>query len=378
MSISAYIHIPFCAHKCDFCDFPAFAGLNHLEDEYCHIVEQEITQRLKSEPMTAELGSIFYGGGTPGLVGEEKIRRLTSTLLTHLKPAEHMEIELETTPQSITSEKACAWVDLGVTRLSIGVESLIDEELVAIGRVQTRADAFSGIKMATEAGFDNINCDLMYALPTQTLASWQRSLMDLLNLAGQNRSIKHISAYSLHLDGHSSLLSRFPKHSSAYPTEELYIEMYEELIKMMTAHGFEQYEVSNFCRPGYQSKHNLSYWNGSEYLAFGVGAHRYVNGIRTSNFRSLARYMQNPLGDETHEVIDRETRIKESIMLALRLRQGLDLSAFQSTYGIDLASTLAEKIDRLIAGGFLERQGKMLLITQKGVPVSNTLIAELF
>jgi oxygen-independent coproporphyrinogen III oxidase len=378
MTISAYIHIPFCSHKCDFCDFAAFAGLNHLEDEYCTILCDEISQRLKLLPVSQQLGSIFYGGGTPGLIAPANIERIQKHLLSLLTLAPSAEIELETTPHAINSSKAAAWLEMGITRLSIGVESLLDDELQSIGRDHTRAQAYAGIQTAIDAGFQNINCDLMYALPTQTLETWHASLQDLLDLAQANPAIKHISAYSLHLDGNSPLFSRFPKDSSAYPNEELYEKMYESLIKMTAAYGFEQYEVSNFCRPGHHSKHNLSYWNHTPYLAFGVGAHRYVDNTRSSNWRSLARYMKDPLGNETEELITGDTRIREAIMLGLRMRAGIDLERFQATYGLDLAHKFAREIEKLIGGGFLQLNGKMLSITDRGVPVSNSIIAEFF
>jgi oxygen-independent coproporphyrinogen-3 oxidase len=218
----------------------------------------------------------------------------------------------------------------------------------------------------------------MYALPTQTLESWRSSLLELLSLSEETGVIKHISAYSLDLAVNSPLYARFPKDSALYPQDELYCQMYDSLIEMTKSFGFEQYEVSNFAKPGYRSKHNLSYWLGGSYLAFGVGAHRYVNGIRSSNFRSLARYMKDPLGLASNELIDHQTRVKEGIMLGLRLTQGIDLEQFQAIHGLDLASHCADKIESLTLAGFLSLDGKMLSLTQKGIPVSNSVIAELF
>lgn len=218
----------------------------------------------------------------------------------------------------------------------------------------------------------------MYALPTQTAASWRESLKDLLELASHNPAIKHISAYSLHLATNSPLFSRFPKDSPDYPSEDSYTEMYSALLEMTAAYGFQQYEVSNFARSGFESKHNLSYWNHSPYHAFGVGAHRYVDGIRSSNWRSLARYMQDPLTNETEEEIKGETLIKEAIMLGLRTRKGIDLARFQSTYGVDLLAQNPRTIEKLISGGFLQLKNDMLSITDQSVPVSNSIITELW
>jgi oxygen-independent coproporphyrinogen-3 oxidase len=365
MPISAYIHIPFCSHKCDFCDFAAFAGLNHLENEYCATVMHEMETRLKRDPLKEELVSIFFGGGTPGLIDPKNIAALKNKLLSHATISPDAEIELETTPHSITLEKAKAWLELGVSRLSIGVESFNDNELKAIGRDHTRAQALTGIETAIAAGFKNINCDFMYSLPTQTLSSWRQTLDEILNLAEDNAEIKHISAYSLHLANNSPLFSRFPKESVSYPDDEIYESMYLELTEQTEKNGFLQYEVSNFSKPGFQSKHNMAYWNHNPYVAFGVGSHRYYKEIRSSNWRSLSRYMKDPLGDET-------------IMLGLRMRSGIQLDTFTSKYGFDLLQKHSSTVKKLVDGGLMHLTEGYLAITTKGVPVSNSIIAEFF
>jgi putative oxygen-independent coproporphyrinogen III oxidase len=377
MTVSAYIHIPFCSHKCDFCDFAAFAGLDHLAPEYCQIVQREIDERLNLEAVSEKLASIFYGGGTPGLIEPSLLGGIHSKLVTRLELVEEAEISLETTPHSITLDKANAWLNLGINRLSIGVETFSDLELKAIGRDHTREQAMAGIDAAVKAGFQNISCDLMYALPTQTIVSWKSSLDELFTIASDYDQIKHFSSYGLHLASNSPLFSRFPKSSESYPNDEIYNEMYELLVRQATAAGFEQYEVSNFSRPGCQSRHNLSYWNNSDYLAFGVSAHRYRGGIRSSNWRSLARYMQDPLGHEVYEVITPEMRQCESIMLGLRKIAGINLDAFEAEFGFRLEYKNEAKIERLVAGGFVRIADGCLSLTQQAVPISNSVIAEL-
>lgn len=377
MTLSAYVHIPFCSHKCDFCDFAAFAGLDHLAEEYCRVVESEIEQRLEQEPASDALGSIFYGGGTPGLIDPSLLKIVHDKLCSKVSTAKDIEVSLETTPHSITSAKALSWLNMGINRLSIGVESFSDDELKAIGRDHTHDQALAGITTAIDSGFNNISCDLMYALPTQTLDSWGKSLNELFELAERHEQIKHFSSYGLHLVSNSPLFSRFSKTSDAYPTDEIYSEMYDLLVKMATEAGFEQYEVSNFSKPGFQSRHNLSYWNNQDYLAFGVSAHRYRLGVRSSNWRSLARYMQDPLGHEIYEVITPEMRLCESIMLGLRKRSGIDLAQFEAEFGFRLQDRNNQKIAALVEGGFVQISGDRLALTQRGVPVSNSVIAEL-
>lgn len=332
---------------------------------------------MQKDPVSVQLASVFYGGGTPGLISPELLKIVHDKLMQLLHPTDHIEISLETTPHSISVEKAKSWLTMGINRLSIGIESFSDAELKAIGRDHTRAQAYTGVENAITAGFTNISIDLMYALPTQTLSAWEESLHDLFTLANQYTQVKHFSAYGLQLAQNSPLFSRFPKTSPEYPSDDLYGQMYDALVERAVEAGFEQYEVSNFSRPGFQSKHNLSYWNNDEYLAFGVSAHRYHNGIRSSNWRSLSKYMSDPLGSEIYEVITPQMRLSECIMLGLRKRSGIDLVAFESEFGFRLQEQKQNAVKKLTDGGFIGLRENRLFLTQKGVPVSNSVIAEL-
>lgn len=370
-ALSAYIHIPFCSYKCDFCDFTAFAGLDHLSNEYGQIVCREIADRLAIRSEQPQLSSVFYGGGTPGLVDPEIVRKIHQQLAIHSVIASNAEVTLETTPHSITLDKAKAWLEVGINRISIGIQSLNDIELKAVGRDHTRKQALRGIELAQKAGFTNISTDLMYGLPEQTLSSWQHTLKEVLALG-----FPHLSAYGLQLSAHSPLISRYPRSSSAYPDEEQFVEFYHCLTGLTEAYGLSQYEISNFSRSGYESVHNLSYWSNDDYFAFGVGAHRYVDGARSANWRSLKKYMTDWLGDELYEPIDAATRVKEAIFLALRTRQGIDLSRFETQYEVDLTRRFADQIEKLTGGGLIESDGKRLWLTQKGFLVSNLVMAE--
>ncbi len=373
---AAYIHLPFCTHKCDFCDFAAFSGMDHLENEYCQILLEEIKQRLKQTQSPIKLNSVFYGGGTPSLVAVENLARIHNGLCSLVDCDENLEVTLESTPHSITEEKCKSWRNLGINRISIGVESLIDSELVAIGRDHNSAQARKGIEVACEAGFPAISLDFMYSLPTQTLESWQDTLNEFVRLSQKWEQIKHVSAYGLELSGNSPLYSRFPKDSPNYPCDETYSSMRMNLIDTLKIAGFEQYEVSNFSRPGFACRHNLTYWKNAEYLAFGVGAHRYVDGVRSSNFRSLAKYMREPISDELAEVITPDTRLKEGIMLGLRMIHGINLADFERNYRVNLMDYHQKSISRMLEGGMLELKNGNLAIAQGALGVSNSIIAE--
>lgn len=297
-------------------------------------------------------------------------------LQTGLEPGE-LEIALETTPHAITAQKAQEWLEIGINRLSIGIESLSDAELSAIGRDHSVAEAVAGVAIAHQAGFESISIDFMYGLPTQTLASWQATLDAAIELTEHYPSIQHISAYGLEIAKNSPLLSRFPRDSASYPSDDLCVEMYEALVRTLESHNYQQYEVSNFAKPGQQSQHNLTYWRNAPYFAFGVGAHRYVDGVRSANLRSLKKYMRSPLTDEVSEVIDAQTCIKEGIMLGLRLVQGIDLKQFEQDYEVDLLATQGSEIEYLCEQKLLELSDGKLKITRQGIPISNSIIGRL-
>lgn len=372
MAKSAYIHIPFCSHKCDFCDFAAFAGVDELSEEYCAAVCREIEIRQEREPNKETLETVFFGGGTPGYLEPRLIALIISKLRDCCGISAKPEITLETTPQSISESKCASWLSSGINRISIGIESLSDGELKAMGRDHSKEESLNGIRRARAAGYENIAVDLMYGLPEQTTASWENTLEELLKLEPD-----HLSAYALTIAVNSPLLRRYPLNSDKYPDEEEFEEMYYLLLRMCAEAGLEQYEIANFAKAGFESRHNLCYWRNEEYLAFGVSAHRYHNGKRSSNFRALQRYMREFDGVETEETIDPASRIKEAVFLGLRLREGLKIDEFDRKYGIDLLSEKAPQIDKLSRAGFMEFIDGRLRLTQKGVLVSNSVLSEL-
>ncbi len=380
----AYIHIPFCSHKCDFCDFAAFAGVDHLTDDYEKVVLKEMDDRLtalgerRGELTGERLKSVFFGGGTPGLVEPRVLGSMLAKLNSYIKPAADCEITIETTPHAITRDKLGEWESLGINRISVGVESFLDEELKAMGRDHYRKEAFQGLELACQSKVAVVGLDLMYGLPTQTLESFAKSLGTAIDFAARFDNLLHVSAYGLHLADNSPLYSRFPKGADAYPADNSYVEMFELLVETLEGAGFEHYEVSNFARPGRESRHNMAYWMNAEYLAFGVSAHRYLDGVRTSNWRSLKRYMRDWLGDETTDVIDEKTRTREAIMLGLRLRRGIELAVFEKEHGFDLSERFSSEIEKFAQAGLMEKSAGRLFLTRKGVPVSNSVIAAFF
>jgi len=378
MTLGAYIHIPFCNYKCHFCDFVTAPNKDDLQNEYCLVLGREIEQRMAAMPEKPAVETVFYGGGTPGTLAPELLVKIHQTLLANIKLAAGAEITLETTPETVDLEKAKVWRDLGIDRLSIGIESFDDGELVALGRKHTASEAITAIDLAAQAGFENINCDLMYALPVQDLHGWQRSLSKFLQIAGQFPQIKHLSAYALELSPQTPLAKMFPVAGSGKTAENEFIAQHKYLLQTMPEAGFEQYEISNFSRPGFQSAHNLNYWQQGDYLAFGVSACRYLSPYRSSNWRSLAKYMHDCLGEENSELIDEQTQVKEAIMLGLRMNTGINLKRFEQTFGFDLLKAHSNSVSRLVDSNLLVCSEGRLKLTTAGQPVANSIIAEFF
>jgi len=376
MPLGAYIHIPFCAYKCHFCDFVTSTRTGELQNQYCQVLGQEIKGRLEELPSKPTINTIFYGGGTPGILDMGNFIKVHQTLLSSINLSSDNEISLETTPETVSKEKVKLWHDLGINRLSIGVQSLNDCELISLGRGHTVAQTELAIKNAVEGGFENINCDLMYGLPMQNLPSWRQTLISFIKLAGQYPQIKHLSAYGLELSPGAPLSRIHPANSSVYPSEERFIELFEYLVDTLSTAGFNQYEISNFAKPGYYCQHNISCWQQSEYHAFGVSAHRFIKPYRSSNWRSLTQYLNDYLSNETCEFIDKQTSMKEAIMLGLRMTEGIDLNRFKQTFDFDFEQIYARQIDNLITLNLLIYENSKLKLTIQGQPVANSVITE--
>lgn len=377
-SVSAYIHIPFCNYKCHFCDFVTAVGKDDLQESYSQVLCQEIEQRIAAMPEKPAVETIFYGGGTPGALDPRLLIKIHQTLLANVKLAASAEITLETTPETINLQKARLWRDLGINRLSIGIESFDDGELGALGRKHTVAQAISAIDLAAQADFENINCDLMYALPVQDLIGWQRSLRTFLQTAEQFPQIKHLSAYALELSPQTPLAKTFPGFGNGKTAEDEFIAQHKYLLQTAPEAGFEQYEISNFSKAGFQSKHNLNYWQQGNYLAFGVSAHRYLSPYRSSNWRSLHQYMHDWLGNENTELIDEQIRVKEAIMLGLRMTAGINLQKFEQTFGFDLLKRYSPLMIHFKASELLVHEQGNLKLTATGQPIANSIIAAFF
>ncbi|MGN1031095.1 MAG: radical SAM family heme chaperone HemW, partial [Butyricicoccaceae bacterium] len=309
MRIELYLHIPFCAQKCAYCDFYSLSGSAALMDEYCAMLCRELAERA---PEGCEVTTIYFGGGTPSLLGAERIARILDAIRARYQVAPDAEITCEANPDSMTETFLCGIRSAGVNRLSMGIQSADDRELNRLGRIHTFAQAQAAFARARAAGFGNISVDLMYGLPDQTLDGLKHSVEALLALEPE-----HLSCYALTLEPDTPLGREQPE----LPDEDVQAEMYRLICETARAHGMEHYEISNFARPGFRSRHNSGYWNLTPYLGFGPGAHSDFGGKRLEHPRDLAGYLNGSIVPETED--EHPDRRCEYVMLGLRTSDGI-------------------------------------------------------
>ncbi len=351
-----YIHIPFCKSRCLYCDFYSTTQLNQRED-YVTAVITEARQRI-TQP--TDIQTVYFGGGTPSMLDCEQIQRI----LTAIHPTNATEITIEANPGDLTTDKLSQLHNIGINRLSIGVQSFLDKELQFIGRRHTAQQAKDVIHLAQNAGFDNISIDLMYALPDQTMANWLYNIDEALKL-----NVQHISCYNLTYETGTRLTSMVNEGKIIPANEDLENEMYDILCTKLKENGFIHYEVSNFALPGRESKHNSSYWNNTPYIGLGAGAHSYDGTKRRWNISNLFEYINNIangkiFGDE--EMLTEEQKAMEHIMLGLRTKEG-----------IEATTTILQKARPLLESGLLEISNGNIHATQKGLHILNMIIEEL-
>lgn len=357
-----YIHIPFCKSRCKYCDF---FSTTHLEKQaqYVQALLVEIQDRLSIPNTQYPISTIYIGGGTPSTLQVEHLRAIVEAIRREAK-GERQEITLEANPGDITQEKARAWREMGINRLSIGVQSFHDELLQLIGRRHNAEQARQAVAIAQAAGFDNISIDLMYALPSQTMQQWQHDVAQALQL-----NVQHISTYGLIYEEGTALTTLLDHGVVEAVDEETEMQMYDYLVEQLTANGYIHYEVSNFALPNCESKHNSSYWNDTPYIGLGAGAHSYNGQQRQWNISDLDTYIQQANTHQLQPQIERltdEQRHIERIMLGLRTRHGVAANEIPM-----------HKAQGYINRGLLSAQGNRIVATTQGYHILNTIIEDL-
>lgn len=372
----AYFHIPFCDTKCVYCDF--YSLTNHDQAvRFYTALKNEIPLRLKSDPVDKPITSIFFGGGTPSLANPVDLGDCIRILGNHQKISSDAEITLEANPGTLTPEKLDLLLTQGFNRISMGVQSFSDSDLHFLSRIHSAETAKKAVRDASDAGFLNISIDLIFGLPGQTSAAWKKNLEQAIELP-----FSHISCYNLIVEEKTPLFSWVHSGKVHVPDEDHNSELYDITIRFLTENGFDQYEVSNFCKPGKASVHNSTYWSGDQWLAFGPSAHGFNGQSRYKNFRNLGKYIESLekeiLPEEDREFLDQKTRVNEKLMLGVRTTEGVSLSSIWTVLNPDEANNLRKKLDRFEKKGYLNWSDSFLKATPEGLRFGDFLAEELF
>lgn len=361
-----YIHIPFCIAKCAYCDFTSYPGQGARHEEYVAALCQEIERAVPQAPIS----TIYIGGGTPTVLSAEQLSGVLGALFSRFEVEADAEITLEANPGTVDLAKLRALRGAGFNRLSLGVQALDDAVLRKLGRIHTVEQARQAYQNARAAGFDNLSLDLIFALPEQTLDKWGRTLAQAVELAPE-----HASLYELSIEEGTKFAELYAAGRLEIPDEDVRLDMYEAAIKTLTAAGYEHYEVSNFARPGRRSRHNQVYWRNESYFGFGAGAVRYLDGVRCNMTISVARYIADIRAGldptESCEQLTERALMGETVMLALRTTDGLDLRAFEARFGTTLAEAYGPIITSLQRDELVELTPTHLRPTHQGLLLAN-------
>ena len=368
-----YVHIPFCKHRCAYCDFNTYEGLDHLQGAYTDALIREIG-RWNGEARPAT--SVFFGGGTPTLLSPEALGRILGAVRDRFGLAPGAEVTAEANPETIDQGSAAALLEAGFGRISIGVQSLSPNVLRHLDRTHPGEVALAAIEAARRAGFEDINADLIYGSPWESDAEWSRSL-DGVIAAG----VDHVSAYALTIEEGTPLATLIGTGRAPNVDPDVQAARYETAQERLAAAGFGRYEVSNWARPGRASRHNVLYWSAGDYLGFGAGAHAHVAGHRWWTKR-LPRDFIDAVGTSTStedgsEDLDDDARAGEALMLGLRLRDGVDLTGFAARFGSETLERRAPVVDDLVSNGWLERDGDRLKVSDRGTLLTNDICCRL-
>lgn len=367
--IGAYLHIPFCSHICYYCDFNKVFIEGQPVDEYLHYLRQEMQQRLQADPVD-HLDTLYIGGGTPTALSTAQLDTLLQSVRDTL-PFDQGEFTVEANPNDfLTMDKLQVLKNYGVNRLSIGVQSFDDEILKKIGRTHTRADVHQALANVAQAGFDNVSIDLIFRLPGQDLANFKRSLDEALAL-----ELPHYATYSLILEKKTIFYNQMRQGRLFLPSQDVEADMYDLAIDRLQQAGRQQYEISNFAKPGFQSQHNLLYWRNEHYYGFGAGAHGYLGRQRYQNNGPIQQYLA-PLRAGRLPVFQRRVlslseQIEEELFLGLRKREGISPAHFHQKFHVHLTDVYGQTIPELIQAGLMEQVGERLTLTKKGLFLGN-------
>jgi len=363
--IGLYIHIPFCVRKCRYCDFCSFA--DEEKGEYIEALIKDI-ESYKDDRV--KINSIFFGGGTPSLLSAEEFKKIFNSIKETFDIDPDCEITLEANPKTLDERKLSAYVAEGVNRISLGLQSIHENELKKLGRIHSYRDFLDTFKLVRSVGIDNVNVDLMYGIPDQTEESFRETLLEICNLRPD-----HVSVYGLILEEGTPLFTE--RDSLVLPSEDEECDMYYSACDILSKHGYSHYEVSNYSLSGKRCRHNLKYWRDEEYIGVGLSAYSYFKSNRFGKTRNMKDYLSNPLVNSDFEAIDTDAEKYEYVMMRTRLSEGFSLREYKERFGEDFLSSRIEKVRSLIDLGYIRLSDEGLSFTDKGMYVGNSLLTEL-
>lgn len=378
--IELYIHIPFCARKCNYCDFLSFCGNREEQKAYVQALCREIEEW--DGFASSSVSTVFIGGGTPSILPAEDIGKIFHTLkktmgTSYGKPE---EVSIECNPGTVDEEKLLAYREYGINRISFGLQSADNDQLKLLGRIHTWEEFLCSYELARNAGFDNINVDLMSALPGQSVKSWEQTLKKTAALRPE-----HISAYSLMIEEGTPFFERYRAaeeirekgdFQKILPTEEDERKMYDETERILSDMGYRQYEISNYAREGKQCRHNCGYWTGVPYKGFGLGASSYLNHERLMNTESFSEYLSDGAGTQCIQRLSKQDEMEETMILGMRMIQGVDRKEFRKKYGTEPEDVYGKVIEKYVKMKFLIQDEKGIRFSKNGISVSNVILSD--
>lgn len=359
MPKNVYIHIPFCKSKCKYCSFVSYPKIE-LKERYIDALIKEIQTKYNDEP----LNTLYFGGGTPSLLTINDFSKILKLFNCDSKT----EITTELNPETIKLDYLQGLKDLGINRLSFGCQTFDDEILKLIGRRHSSIDVKNSVKLAKEAGFQNISLDFIYGLPQQTISNFENDLKTAISL-----DIQHISLYGLKIDENCYFYKNPPKN---LPDDDTQADMYLKAIEVISNNGFEHYEISNFAKKGFESHHNLNYWDNNTYYGFGAAAHGYENGTRYFNPTTLREYTNNPTTHKSSHKLSKQEQLEEEIFLGFRKMSGINVENINKKFNIDFCQKYTKILEKYISYKYIEKTNIGFKLTDNGILISNTILAE--
>lgn len=372
-NLGIYIHIPFCKKKCDYCDFVSYTQNEEIQNKYVDCLLktiEQVTSKLKLDDYI--VNTIYFGGGTPSYINSKNIIEIMKKIQSKFQIAENPEITIEINPGTISEDKLLDYKNCSINRISIGCQAIQENLLKMLGRIHNYEEFLNTYKLVQKTGFENINVDLMLGLPNQTLEDIENSVKEILKL-----NPNHLSVYSLIIEEGTEIEKRVSKGELILPEEDIERKMYKKVKEILESRNYIHYEISNFAKKGFESKHNMACWNQEEYLGFGLASHSYFNNKRFSNIEKIDEFISNIENEKydkniiIHEMQSEEEKKKEYMLLGLRKLAGVSISEFEQKFRINPLFYFRFEISKLEEQGFIEVDLDNIKLTNKGLDFAN-------